>query len=100
MVDVQPELAKLQRACESAADRQSNITTLPPTSNHLRMATLIARIAIPKTNGSILSMCARTARLGGVIGTTGLFGAHFFVKPTFAKTQCQGKPILFIIVLR
>ena len=54
------------------------------------MATLVARVAIPKTNGSILSMCARTTGLGGVIGITGLFGAHVLVKPLFEKTQCQG----------
>jgi hypothetical protein len=54
------------------------------------MASLVARIAIPTTKGSVLSMCARTARLGGVIGVTGLFGAHILSKPMFVKSQCQG----------
>lgn len=54
------------------------------------MATLVARLRIPKTNGTMFSMCARTARLGGVIGITGLLGASVHKESTFPKTQCQG----------
>jgi len=55
------------------------------------MANLFARISIPTVKGSVLSMCGRTARLGGVIGATGLFGAHVLsTQPLFVKSQCQG----------
>jgi hypothetical protein len=55
------------------------------------MANLVARITIPTVKGSVLSMCGRTARLGGVIGATGLFGAHVLsTQPLFVKSQCQG----------
>jgi hypothetical protein len=55
------------------------------------MASLVARITIPTVKGGVLSMCGRTARLGGVIGATGLFGAHVLsTQPLFVKSQCQG----------
>jgi FUN14 family len=54
------------------------------------MAAVITRIAFPKVNESVLSICSRTARLVGVIGMTGLFGAQVLSKPIFVRTQCQG----------
>jgi hypothetical protein len=53
------------------------------------MTTMLARFAIPKPNANVFSMCARTARLGGLIGTTGLLGAHILSRPT-TLIQCQG----------
>jgi len=53
------------------------------------MTTLVARFAIPKPNANVFSVCARTARLGGLIGTTGLLGAHVLSRPT-TLIQCQG----------
>ena len=52
------------------------------------MTTLVARFAIPKSSGNMLSMCTRTARLGGVIGAAGLLGTQVLFKPTVV--QCQG----------
>lgn len=51
------------------------------------MTTLVARFAIPKPSGNVFSMCARTARLGGVIGMTGFLGTQVLIKPA---VQCQG----------
>jgi len=67
----------------------------PPSHSSTRltdhtMSIILTRITGPLARGNVLSMCARTARLGGVIGTTGLFGAHVLSKPAFVVTQCQG----------
>lgn len=54
------------------------------------MTSILARIALPTAKANVLSMCARSARVGIFVGTTGLFGAHLFVKPALITTQCQG----------
>ena len=54
------------------------------------MATLFTRFAIPRGSGSFLSLCAHTARVGGVLGTTGAFGAHILSQPPMTRTFCQG----------
>jgi hypothetical protein len=55
------------------------------------MAAFIAKLSFPKTYGTVFSMCARTARVGGVIGTTCFLGTNLFKEPMFPKTYCQGK---------
>lgn len=79
-----------RRADPQVDDRSPYFITTAASSTPRTMATLVARIALPTTRASLFSTCARGARLGLFVGSTGLLGAHVLTKPATMMTQCQG----------
>ena len=69
-------------------------------NSHRTMATLVARIALPTTRANLFSTCARGARLGLFIGSTGLLGAHALARPATMMTQCQGTSTWTLSLMR